>query len=94
MNLPLNDDSLREVAQGVLGELRDDPNHPKPSEKWAKNFRKRHPDTLMYRKAQNIKRKRAEATSELIIDYHKEVTVSLEGVPPLNRLNYDETPYP
>ncbi|KAJ3661650.1 hypothetical protein Zmor_006038 [Zophobas morio] len=61
-----------------------------PGEDWVKAFLKRNPE-LARRNSENIKRSRAEVTPELINDYFDHLRVTMDGVPPANVINYDET---
>ena len=62
-----------------------------PGEDWATSFLKRNKEALVRRTAENIKRCRAEKTPEEINEYFDQLAVTLEGVPPTNIINYDET---
>ena len=60
-----------------------------PGKRWLVKFKQRH--RLVTRIATNIKRKRAELSDEVIIDYIKHLEKEVNGVPPANIWNYDET---
>jgi len=61
-----------------------------PGTDWVASFLKRHKD-LSVRFASNIKRKRAEVDTSVIEEYFRNLESELEGVPPQNIWNYDET---
>lgn len=61
-----------------------------PGCEWARLFLKRHKQ-LSERLAGNIKRARAKVSPEIIEEYCSNLKTTLEGVPPQNIWNYDET---
>lgn len=61
-----------------------------PGADWLKGFMTRHP-SLSARLASNIKRARAEVSEETISNYMQNLKSVIEGVPPENIWNYDET---
>jgi len=61
-----------------------------PGRNWVESFLTRHKDILAVRMCQNIKRSRAGVTRSTIT-YFDNLSNSLDGVPPSNILNYDET---
>lgn len=61
-----------------------------PGIDWVKSFLKRHSD-LSERLVANMKRARAEVDEELLRKYVTNLEENLEGVPPSNVFNYDET---
>lgn len=61
-----------------------------PGVDWVKKFLSRNRQ-LSVRLAQNIKRSRASVNHATIQQYFDELKISLEGVPPENIINYDET---
>ena len=61
-----------------------------PGVEWAKGFLLRHSE-LNHRNAVNIKRGRARLTSQQFVEFFDCLETSLDGVPPGNILNYDET---
>ena len=61
-----------------------------PGQEWAYSFLKRHRD-ISIRFASNIKRKRAEISGNVIGEYFENLAAELDGVPPNNIWNYDET---
>lgn len=62
----------------------------RPGKDWCASFLKRH-ERLSKRNCENIKRCRAEVGPEIISEYFRHLKNTLEGVPPSNILNYDET---
>lgn len=60
-----------------------------PGKDWASSFIKRH--RLSNRVCQNISRKRASVSVEDVEKFFNNLSESLEGVPPENIVNYDET---
>lgn len=62
-----------------------------PGEKWVNSFLLRHANELTTRVTQNISSSRAEKGEEEILVYFNNLRKTLEGVPPQNILNYDET---
>ena len=62
-----------------------------PGEDWSSSFVKRHKESLSNRLCQNISAKRAEVSKGTISKYFDNLQESLNGVPPENIVNYDET---
>lgn len=62
-----------------------------PGKDWADGFLTRHKAALSVRFAQNIKRARAQVGPDEVKEYFAELAKSVEGVPPENIVNYDET---
>lgn len=62
-----------------------------PGEDWCSSFMERHKDRIKNRLCQNISRKRAEVSKESIEQFFTELEQSIDGVPPQNIINYDET---
>ena len=62
-----------------------------PGEDWCSGFMDRHKAMIKNRMCQNITRKRAEVNRETIEQYFTELAQSIDGVPPENIINYDET---
>ena len=58
---------------------------------WARSFMERHQNELTVRICQNIKRSRAKVSPEILEQYFENLADTLEGVPPSNIMNYDET---
>ena len=61
-----------------------------PGDDWVRSFLSRHTE-LTQRITQNIKLARAEVSEETINQYFDNLEESLQGVPPSNIWNYDET---
>ena len=62
-----------------------------PGHDWALSFMKRHSDQIKNRMCQNITKKRAGVNVETVNNNFAELSKTLEGVPPQNIINYDET---
>ncbi|KAK3765045.1 hypothetical protein RRG08_023563 [Elysia crispata] len=62
-----------------------------PGHDWALSFMKRHSDQIKNRMCQNITKKRAGFNVETVNNYFAELSKTLQGVPPQNIINYDET---
>ncbi|XP_062530744.1 uncharacterized protein LOC134200891 [Bombyx mori] len=62
-----------------------------PGPDFVASFLKRHKNQISQRYSQNIKKKRAEVSPNLIKEYFKELEVSLAGINPSSIINYDET---
>jgi hypothetical protein len=62
-----------------------------PGVDWVRTFLKRHQGELTVRLAENVKRSRAAVSSETIKEYFENLEITMEGVPPKNVVNYDET---
>jgi hypothetical protein len=60
------------------------------SDEWVRAFIKQHLE-LRIKFAENIKRSRAEVSREALLEYFKELEITLKGVPGENVMNYDET---
>ncbi|KAJ4436215.1 hypothetical protein ANN_18845 [Periplaneta americana] len=62
-----------------------------PGDDWAKSFLERHCKHIKERLAANIKRSQAAVSRETIEDYLSRLSVKVDGVPPENIWNLDET---
>lgn len=62
-----------------------------PGREWAYSYLKRHEAKISERMCQNIKRSRAKVSPQVIEQYFEHIAKELEGVPPTNIINYDET---
>ena len=60
-------------------------------EDWASSFMRRHKDRIKNRPCQNISKKRAGVGNEAINLFFQELEKILDGVPPVNIINYNET---
>ena len=91
-NMPLSKMEIRMLVQGYLD--KSGMNVPRfklnlPGEDWVNSFLTRH--NLTQRTATNIKPARAEISREMVADYFDNIEKELDGVPPQNICNYDET---
>lgn len=66
-------------------------NDNKPGKDWMRRFLRRYKSQLSLKFCENIKRVRAEVSAQTIAEYFEELSKSIEGIPPSNILNYDET---
>lgn len=62
-----------------------------PGKEFIYSFLKRHKNELSHRMCQNIKRNRAAVSREVINDYFDCLEKELQGLPPQNIVNFDET---
>jgi hypothetical protein len=62
-----------------------------PGPEWARSFLDRHCASLTTRLSENIKRARASVSAAMVNDYFDHLTESIDGVPPSNIINLDET---
>ena len=62
-----------------------------PGVKWAQLFMKRHRHILSRRVSENIKTARARVTRAALMEFYNNLKKSIEGVPPENIINFDET---
>lgn len=62
-----------------------------PGKDWATNFLKRHKDEIKVRLTDNLSQARAELSPEQVKELFSNLEKELEGVPPANIINYDET---
>lgn len=90
---PLDREEIKDLIQSHLNrqgrkikEFRDN----RPGNSWYYGFVSRNPQ-LSIRLAENIKRSRAAVSPAILNSYFDELAVSLEGIPPENIVNYDET---
>ena len=58
---------------------------------WYRTFMERHKDDNKERVGQNIKRKRAEVSHAILDEYFDNLLAEIEGLPPTNIINFDET---
>lgn len=66
-------------------------NDNKPGIEWVRAFLNRQKDILTKRTCQNISRKRAAVSEEIVTEYFQQLKTTLNNVPPENIINYDET---
>ena len=91
--MPLNNIDMQLVVKGYLTKIDrtvDRFRNNTPGDDWCSSFTKRHP-MLSERMCQNIKRARAKVDPEQVKQYFENLKKVVEGVPPANILNYDET---
>lgn len=91
---PLDTYDLRLFVKGYLdrrGKTVEKFKNNMPGKEFAAGFLKRHRDCLRIRMSQNIKRSRAGVTPEKVKSYFDNLRKSIEGIPPTNIVNYDET---
>lgn len=62
-----------------------------PGPHWIDKFVDRHQEVLSQRLANNIKRSRANISREVLQKYFENLEKEVQGVPPCNIFNYDET---
>lgn len=90
---PLRNNDVKDIVQAYLnraGRIEKRFRDNRPGHEWVKCFLKRNKE-LTVRVSENVKRARAAVTRETVIDYFKNLEVTLSGVPPSNIINYDET---
>jgi hypothetical protein len=90
---PLTTDDVCDLVQSYLMKSQKNVRvfkNNRPGRDWVKSFLKRHGE-LSKRFCENIKRKRAEVSREIVQEYFNNLKESLEGVDPDNLINYDET---
>lgn len=73
------------TSSKILTQFRDN----SPGKDWINSFLKRH--NLVTRLSQNIKRSRAKVSHKVIDDFFINLTETVDGIPPENIVNYDET---
>lgn len=90
---PMTENDIKTFAQGYLNrkgvniaQFKDN----LPGDDWVKLFLQRHPQ-LSVRASENLKRARASLTVDTLNTYFNELHTSIEGVPPANIINYDES---
>jgi hypothetical protein len=62
-----------------------------PGKDWVRSFLKRQCDIVSERMCRNITSKRRQVSAETISSYFTHLQVTLDGVPPSNIINFDET---
>lgn len=63
-----------------------------PGYDWGMSFLKRHPE-IRQRVAENMKRARAKVSHEIVEKFFNNLEPTVEGVPPENIINYDESAF-
>ena len=92
--MPLDLLEIRLITKGYLDSLgRTVPKFKGnlPGEDWINGFLARHKSDLTHRMCQNLTNAKAKVGAEEIREYFDNLKVTLEGVPPENIVNYDET---
>jgi hypothetical protein len=91
-NYPVSKRHLRDMVKGYLDKKRDTIfKDNRPGKTWVKAFLKRHADQVVVRTPTNIRRSRAAVSPSEIREYFANLAREVEGVPPMNVFNYDET---
>ena len=62
-----------------------------PGVEWGRSFMQRHKRVLARRISENVKHVRAKVSPTVLQNYFDNLKETLEGVPPENIINYDET---
>ena len=91
---PLDSTDIRGIVKGYLdraGRKEKRFTNNLPGYEWTSSFLKRHADILSVRLSENIKRARAEVNINCVKEFFENLRESLEGIPPENVINYDET---
>ncbi|XP_055523105.1 uncharacterized protein LOC129717269 [Wyeomyia smithii] len=88
---PLTADCIKKLVKQFLdhNKMKTKFKNNTPGKDWINSFLKRH--TLVSRLSQNIKRSRAKVSLETIKNYFDNLATTVDGVPPENIINYDET---
>ncbi|KAK9686715.1 CENP-B N-terminal DNA-binding domain [Popillia japonica] len=92
---PLDKEDIKDLIQSYLhrqGRTIKTFTNNKPGNNWYYGFIRRN-SQLNIRLSENIKRSRAAVSPAILNSYFDELTTTLEGVPPDNILNYDETSF-
>lgn len=63
----------------------------RPGIDWVRAFFAWHKDLLSKRMCQNISKRHAAVSEEVVSAFFENLKTTLEGVPPANIVNYDET---
>ncbi|KAK3931060.1 Pogo transposable element with KRAB domain [Frankliniella fusca] len=90
---PLTSEDVCDVVQTYLqksGKVITAFTNNRPGQVWVRSFLNRHTE-LSKRLCENVKRRRAAVSREIVREYFANLTVSLHNVPPANIVNYDET---
>ncbi len=91
-NYPVSKRHLRDMVKAYLDKRRDTIfKENRPGKNWVKAFLKRHADQVVVRTPTNIRRSRAAVSPAEIRQYFANLAREVEGVPPMNVFNYDET---
>jgi hypothetical protein len=91
-NYPLTKRHLRDMVKAYLDKHRDTRfKDNRPGRHWVEGFVRRHKDKVVIRTPNNIRRSRAAVSPDDIREYFANLKREIEGVPPSNIFNYDET---
>jgi hypothetical protein len=91
-NYPLTKRHLRDMVKDYLDKTRETRfKDNRPGRIWVQKFLERHQDRVTIKKPRNIRRSRAAVSPSDIRDYHANLTRELEGIPPSNIFNCDES---
>lgn len=91
---PLNITDLRHLGKNLLDSQGRNIrifNENMPGKDWVYSLIQRHKTEVTQRLAANIKRTRADVSRDTIIEYFRNLRVTLSDIPPNNIFNYDET---
>lgn len=91
-NYPLTKRHLRDMVKDYLDKNRVTRfKDNRPGRMWVKGFLARHKERVTIKKPKNIRRSRAAVSPDDIREYHNNLTRELEGIPPSNIFNCDES---
>lgn len=92
-NYPMRKCDLQDIVQSYVTEHDIPTRWPegRPAREWCRMFLKRHRHEVKVRRPNNIRRSRAQVSPAVVKAYIERLTVTTQGVPPANILNYDET---
>jgi hypothetical protein len=93
-NYPVSKRDLRDMIKTYLDRLdRKDTGFKdnRPGKKWLHGFLERHKDSIVIRKPTNIRRCRAAVSPDDIRAYFANLEHEIQGVPPSNIFNCDES---
>ena len=82
---------VKSYLQRIGCHIKKFPDGVTPGKEWAKSFMSRHANKLSSRLVQNINPKRAQVDSAVINSYFDYMEADIEGIPPENIINFDET---
>lgn len=92
-DIPITKDDLRICVRNYIvmqGRNLFEKNNNIPGKDWAYSFIQRHP-ALSERLAENVKLVRAEVNESTLRNYISRLSKTVEGIPPENIFNFDET---
>lgn len=91
---PLNVQDMRHLGKSLLdsqGRRVDKFDNNLPGKDWVFSLLERHKNDITQRLSANIKRARANVSREILQQYFDNLKTTLDGIPPQNIYNYDET---